>query len=265
MNLLLAAQSGWGKSFKAQHVMEENIPEYRHVVVLDFKDEYRGLVKAGLADWWIAGPKERKWRESHWRAFLEQNPKVVLARHDRIDEESWREIAAAVISAARNLGDVLVVVDEAHFVAPQRGKVPDAVRGLATTGRGEGASSVWVSQRLSEMEETVLSQCQARLLGGFESSADLSKVDAITEYPTDLHNPQVRTVRNVPEELLANSHGRSTGPDSLQRHEDDDGNTIGSEWIYSDNSGDRERRSTRGLADEMVSTHFGAQGKNIKV
>ncbi|MFU1780712.1 hypothetical protein ACM16X_04960 [Haloarcula japonica] len=49
MNLLLAAQSGWGKSFKAQHVMEENIPEYDHVVVLDFKDEYRGLAKAGLA------------------------------------------------------------------------------------------------------------------------------------------------------------------------------------------------------------------------
>jgi len=263
MNLLLAAQSSWGKSFKGQHVMETNAPEYERMVVLDYKDEYRGLVKANIADWWIAGPKESSWGVSQWRAFLQQNPKVVLARHDRVDEETWRKIAAAVIAAARRLGDVLIVVDEAHFVAPQRGKIPDAVKGLATTGRGEGASSIWVSQRLSEMEETVLAQCQARMLGGFESSADLGKVEKITEYPTDLHNPQVSSIGGVvPDELAPTD--RDPPPWSLQRHVED-GDTVGSEWIYSDNTGARERRSTRGLAEEMTSTHYGSQGKHIKV
>ena len=71
LNLLLAAQSGWGKSFKGQHVIEKNLPEYDHVVVLDYKDEYRGLVKAGLANWWIGGPREAGWssstRRTSWR------------------------------------------------------------------------------------------------------------------------------------------------------------------------------------------------------
>ncbi|WP_459194708.1 ATP-binding protein [Halosimplex sp. J119] len=261
MNLLLAAQSGWGKSFKAQHVMEENIPEYEHVVVLDYKDEYRGLPKAGLARWWIAGPRELKWSPEAWKEFIEENGKVVLARHERVRAEQWREMAARVISGARRTGDVLIVIDEAHFVAPQKKKVPEAVSGLATTGRGEGASSIWVTQRLSKAEEDVVSQCQARLLGGFESSADLNKVENITEYPKDLHNPQIRSVPRAPEELLPPNRDE---PMSLQKHVED-GDTVGSEWIYSDNEGTRERRNTRGLAAEMDSTHYGKQGKGLKV
>lgn len=260
MNLLLAAQSGWGKSFKAQHTMELNSSEYRRMVVLDYKDEYRGLAKADLARWWIAGPKEMRWDKRQWRAFIENNEKVVLARHNALNVEDWQGLANVVTAAARDLGDVLVVVDEAHFVAPQRGGVPPALKGLATTGRGEGASSMWVTQRLSEMEETVIAQCQARLLGGFESSGDLNKVEQVVEYPVEVHNPQVREVGALPDTLDPDRDG----PDSLQRHTEG-GDTVGSEWIYSDNTGKRERRDTRGLADEMKSTHYGAQGKDLKV
>ncbi len=266
MNLLLAAQSGWGKSAKAQNVMEENVPEYDRMVVLDFKDEYRGLVKADLAQWYIVGPDEASWSSEKWAAFLKQNPKVVLARH-RLNAETWKDVAARIIAAARHLGDILIVVDEAHFVAPQKKKVPDATVGLATTGRGEGASSIWVSQRLSEMEETVIAQCQARLLGGFESSADLGKVSKIVEYPQDLHNPQAGLVSHVPNDLQTDPEDENSGGATkpLRKFEDDEGNTVGSEWIYSDNSGERRRIDTRGMFDDMRSTHYGAQGKNIKV
>ena len=137
LNLLLAAQSGWGKSFKAQHVTGKNLPEYDHVLVLDYCDEYRGLVKEGLASWWIAGPRERAWSASTWHDFVAANQKVVLARHDRMTTDDWQAVCAAAIQGARRLGDVLIVVDEAHFVAPQVGGVPDPITGLATTGRGE--------------------------------------------------------------------------------------------------------------------------------
>lgn len=263
LNLLLAAQSGWGKSFKSQDVMERNIPDYEHVIVLDFKDEYRGLPEADFTKWWIAGPRELKWSRSQWEEFIEHNKKVVLARHNGLSVEKWQKLANTVVAAARGRGDVLIVIDEAHFVVPQQGKLPPALKGLATTGRGEGASSIWITQRLSEADETVLAQCQARLLGGFESTGDLNKVDGITEYPTELHNPQVRgEIENVPESLLPTDRDE---PVSLQKFEDDADNTIGSEWIYSDNSGDRERRNTQGLADSMESTHYGKQGKGLEV
>ncbi len=262
LNLLLAAQSGWGKSFKAQHVIEKNLPEYDHVVVLDYKDEYRGLVKAGLARWWIGGPREASWSSSTWHDFIQAQRKLVVARHDQMQKGTWQSLCASVIAGARRLGDVLIVVDEAHFVAPQTGKVPSPIEGLATTGRGEGASSMWVTQRPATMEETVIAQCQARLLGGFESDADLSKIAGIVEYNEDLHNPGERAVASVPEELYPTD--RET-PVSLQKHENDEGHTIGSEWVYSDNTGERERRNTEGVAAEMESTHYGRQGKGIKV
>jgi len=261
LNLLLAAQSGWGKSFKTQHVIEQNLAEYDHVLVLDYCDEYRGLVKEGLASWWIAGARERGWSASTWHDFVAANRKVVLARHDRMTTDEWQAVCAAAIKGVRRLGDVLIVVDEAHFVAPQDGAVPDSIEGLATTGRGEGASSIWVTQRPAKAEETVVAQCQARLLGGFESDADLSKIGGITEYNEDLHNPGERTPA-VAEDLHPEDR---TTPVSLQKHKNDDGDTIGSEWVYSDNSGERERQSTEGLADQMASTHYGRQGKGIKV
>lgn len=262
LSLLLAGQSGWGKSFKAQHVMEENIERYDHVLVLDYCDEYRGLVKAGLADWWIGGPRELSWSAEDWREAVRTSQRLVVARYDRLTKDEWQALCAAAIQGARRLGDVLIVVDEAHFVAPQSGKVPTPIEGLATTGRGEGASGLWVTQRPAKLEEDVVGLCQAKLLGGFDSDADFNKLDGLTEYPVDLHNPQKRTIPNVPAELQP--EGRET-PVSLQIHENDAGETVGSEWVYSDNSGERRRETTLGLAEEMQTTHYGSEGKDIKV
>jgi len=263
MNLIVAAKSGWGKSFKGQEVLEKNLPDYEHAIVLDYKDEYRGLAKAGLAKWWIGGPKEFQWSPETWRAFLEANGAVVLARHDRVTTEQWREMSARVVDGARRTKDVVIGIDEAHWVAPQSGKVPDPITGLATTGRGEGASGIWITQRLAKAEEDVISQCQGRVLGGFESTADLNKVEELVEYPADLHNPQISTLNRelIADELLP--VGR-TSPVSLQKHKED-GHLVGSEWIYSDDDGERERLDTRGLAAEMDSTHYGKEGKGLKV
>jgi len=45
MNIGVLAKSGWGKSFTSQSIQEDNIPDYDHVIILDYKDEYGGLVE----------------------------------------------------------------------------------------------------------------------------------------------------------------------------------------------------------------------------
>jgi hypothetical protein len=260
MNLAALAKSGWGKGWLAQRLIERNTSEYPHGLILDFKDEYRGLVKAGHAVHAIAGPDEvKRWGPDAYRALLEANGHVVLARHNRVDAETWREdVAGPAVEGARRTTDPLITIDEAHFVAPQTGSLPSPVKGLATTGRGEGASSIWITQRPAEMDETILAQLMARFIGGFESSADLDKVQKIVEYPVDVHNPGVRNVGGLPGSLAP--PGRDT-PESLQKHEAEGGGLEGSEWIYSDDSGDRERWDTREM--EMQSTHYGAPGNPI--
>jgi DNA helicase HerA-like ATPase len=186
--LLVAAQSGFGKSFLTQLLLEANLPSLNHALILDFKDEYRGLAEADMANHLIGGPAEREWSRSEWSDVLEQGP-VVVARH--LNTEGWRDLAATAVLAARNLpAPCLVAIDEAHFVAPQRGAYPDAIEGLATTGRGEQTPSIWVTQRLSLLDKTPTSLVDSQLLGGFGGD-DIDRVSDIIEgYPAALHNPQ---------------------------------------------------------------------------
>lgn len=256
-HLLLAAQSGWGKSFFAQGWIESNVPEFDRTVILDYKDEFRGLVKEGLASHLLVGPREKHLTTEQWGDVIESNDRLVLARHS-INADEWRECCDRIVSALRSRsGTGLVAVDEAHFVTPEGGSIPTALKGLATTGRGEGMASVWITQRLTEMSETIIAQCGAKILGGFGSDRDLKKLSGYVEYPEEVHNPQYGTVRGLPPELEA-----SDGPHSVRKFEEG-GDTVGSEWIYSDESGEQRRLDTRGMA--MKSTHYGAQGKNLEM
>jgi hypothetical protein len=251
---LVAGKSGWGKSWLCQWWTEDNTPNYDRLLVLDYKDEYRGLVKAGLATWGMAGPKELDVDAHAWRSVLEQNTALVVARH-RLQTEQWRDVCSEMIRAARSLdGSCLVVVDEAHFVAPQSKGYPDAIEGLATTGRGERVSSMWVTQRLARLDETALAQMTVRMLGGFSSDADLGKVQRIIDYNVDVHNPQLSTVRGLPEKLNADHSGPV-------RKYTENGSTVGSEWVYSTDDGELRRIDSREL--EMQSTHYGPEGEDL--
>jgi len=83
-----------------------------------------------------------------WLEFIRRNQRVVLT--NVVDTKTWRDAAAAIAEAAMGLDeDILLLIDEAHKVAPQQGGYPDAIETLATEGRGRLAS-VWVTQRLAK-------------------------------------------------------------------------------------------------------------------
>lgn len=252
----VGAKSGWGKSWLCQQWTEENLPEYDYAVILDYKDEYRGLVTEGPCRWAIAGSDETHLPSSAWKALLRQERKVVLARY-RLRTEEWRDVCAAVIRAARRLdGSCLVVIDEAHFVAPQSGSYPDVIEGLATTGRGEGVSSMWVSQRMARVDETILAQMMVYLLGGFTSSADLDKAERVVDYPAGVHNPQNSTVPGLSADLHT-----PEGESLPVRKFSENGQTVGSEWIYSTDAGEQQRLDSRSLS--MDATHYGPEGEAL--
>lgn len=260
MNLLFAAMSGFGKSYHSQSYIERNLSEYDRIIILDYKDEYSGLVEAhDSVKRWIVGPREKEMTTGWWLDVIEKNSALQLAKYRAMDANYWRDVCGTIVSAARRYNKtILIVVDEAHFVAPQKTKTPESITGLATTGRGEQASSIWITQRPAKLDETVIAQCQARMLGGFQSDRDLRKIAGVIEYPVALHNPQASEIAGLPEALRHPEHG----PIPLRRFEDSRGRTIGSEWAYSDDRGTYRRVDTRGLS--MKATHYGAQGKPIR-
>jgi len=203
------------------------------------------------------GPNETSYSPEWWAKLIERNEILQLPKHD-LTPESWREVCGIIIYAARQMdGSIAVCLEEAHEVAPEQGKYPEPVKLLATKGRGELASSIWVTQRLAELDTTIVSQSTARLIGASDEENDLKKLRSTVSYPVEVHNPQVERVSGLPEEL----HHHEKGPVPVQRRTDDKGNLVGSEWIYSDDDGNRERRDTGNL--QMKAPHYSPQGKDL--
>ncbi|GAA0648726.1 ATP-binding protein [Salarchaeum japonicum] len=256
-HLLLGGVSGWGKSINAQAWLERNLAEFDHAVILDYKDEYRGVVKAGLASWVGVDAELARLSVAGWQKLLQNNPRLVLAR--AVDVETWRTVANRVAAALLELdGSGLFAFDEAHFVASQRKGTPDRVIEVATTGRSMGVSSIAITQRLQKLDEDYLSQCNEKILGGFTSERDRKKLDV--EYSVDVHNPErTAAIRGLPEEL----HADDDGPVPVRRWTNENGQTTGSEWIYSNDRGERQRLDTTGLPDRMETTHYGPEGQHL--
>lgn len=87
-------------------------------------------------------------------------------------------------SEERERDPVLLVCEEAHRYVPNRGEAQyeaaqDAIRRIAKEGRKYGIGLLLVSQRPSEVEATVLSQCNSWIILRITNDADREHVRAI--------------------------------------------------------------------------------------
>lgn len=273
MHLLVAAASGWGKGYIAQILADRNIrgDRYDRVVVLDTSNEFRGLVlpkygPAPASHWSVRRKEHHCWTSSDWGTLVEDtDPALALGRS--VPKAQWREAAAEIVLGCRRSDlDVLVVIDEGHGVAPQREGYPQPIRELATDGRTEGGSatsSIWITQRPAQLDKTVVGNCTARFLGGFETSNDLGAIREVLEYPADLHSSGgQRLSAHLSDGLRADGEPVSvrkwTEPD-----ESGEPQTVNSEWIYSDETGEVSRKESNDYDPRCE--HVGARGKRIDV
>lgn len=274
MHLLVAAASGWGKGYIAQILADRNIrgDRYDRVVVLDTSNEFRGLVLPrygpGPASHWNVRAKEHHcWTSSEWAALVEDtDPALVLGRS--LPKTQWREAVAEIVLGCRRSDlDVLVVIDEGHGVAPQREGYPKPIRELATDGRTEGGSatsSIWITQRPAQLDKTVVGNCTARFLGGFETANDLSAVKQVLEYPVDLHSSGgQRLTVDLSDDLRTDDGEAISVRKWTETDESGEPQTVNSEWIYSDETGEVSRKESDDYDPRCA--HVGARGKRIDV
>lgn len=190
--------------------------------------------------------------------MLRQEPYLVLARVETMSPERWRELCGTVVAAIRSMHDTetFIGIDEAHHVAPE-GQLPASIGELATPGRGAGDSGCFVTQRLAKIANDVITQCQSAMLGGFDGS--LNRLSEAIEYNEMVHKMGGHRVPGLPESL----HTSEGEPMSVRKFTDEEDRITGSECIYSDDAGNRERIDTTGLPDRMDSEHVGQSGNPI--
>jgi len=255
MNLAFAAQTGWGKTYVSHSYIERNAPDYDVTIVLDYKDEYSGLVESGYLKRMTAPSGTENVTPEQWRDIVQGESGLQIVRAGLLDEQ-WQELLANLILALEAIDEsVFLVLDEAHRFAPQSGGYPDVIDNLATTYHGDGFGVVWLFQRFAKIDKDILSCCTASMLGGFQTTQDIEQLDTI-EYNPDVHLETRQRVASLPESLCVDGE-----PLALRRRKDDEENTVGSEWIYAEGA-TTERHDSREF--EMESTHYGSDRKSIK-
>lgn len=173
--LLLAASSGAGKSETIRKICELCAGKVQ-IVVLDPEGEFAGMrttlpfVLAGPGGEAVASVKTAALLA---RRLLELNASAVCDIYELPPaqrHEFVREFLTAMIDAPKDLWHpVMVIVDEAHIFAPEKGESPsvasEAMADMASRGRKRGYCLVMATQRLARLANNVAALCDNILIG----------------------------------------------------------------------------------------------------
>lgn len=171
--LLIQANSGGGKSWLIRRLLEQS---HGHVqqIVIDLEGEFSTLREK--FDYILAGkngdtPAEPRSAGLLARRLLELNVSAIIDLYELPQQERKHFVKLfleALVNAPKDLWHpVLVVIDEAHVFAPEKGQseAMGAVIDLATRGRKRGYCAVLATQRLSKLHKDAAAECNNKLIG----------------------------------------------------------------------------------------------------
>ncbi|HUW14920.1 MAG TPA: DUF87 domain-containing protein [Anaerolineae bacterium] len=171
--LLVTATSGGGKSFVLRRILEQTHGDIQQII-LDPEGEFPSLrerfdyVLAGRGGDVEARPETAAKLAEH---LLELQVSAVCDLYElkALERKRFmRLFLEAMINAPKRLWHpVLVVIDEAHTYAPEKGQAESAsaVNDLCTRGRKRGFCAVLATQRVSNLDKQATAQCTNVMVG----------------------------------------------------------------------------------------------------
>lgn len=173
--MLLTANSGGGKSWALRRLLEQTHGAIQQLVI-DPEGEFFTLRER--FDYVLAGkggdcPAEPRSAALLARRLLELGTSAILDLYELAPSDRIlfvRRFVEALVDAPRELWHpVLVVIDEAHTFAPEKGhgeaQSAEAVARLMSQGRKRGFAGVLATQRLSKLAKDVAAEANNVLIG----------------------------------------------------------------------------------------------------
>jgi len=201
--LLVQANSGGGKSWTLRRLLEGSFGKVQHLV-LDPEGEFASLRER--YDYVLAGkggdtPAEPRSAKLLARRLLELGASAILdiyelKAHDRV--RFVRYFLEALVDAPKKLWHpVLVVVDEAHVYAPQKGEAESlgAVIDLASRGRKRGFCAVLATQRLAKLHKDAAAEMNNKLIGRSSLDVDMKRASEELGFTTREDQQRLRTLK----------------------------------------------------------------------
>lgn len=173
--LLLQANSGGGKGWLARKIVEE-LHGRVQVIVIDPEGEFASLREE--YDFILVGkdgetPADVRSAGMLAIKLLELNASAICDLYEMrtMDRHLWvKTFLDALINAPKNLWHpVVIVVDEAHIFAPEKGQgesvALESMIDLASRGRKRGFCAVFATQRLGKISKNATAELQNVLIG----------------------------------------------------------------------------------------------------
>src|SRR2546421_6654175 len=200
--LLIQANSGGGKSWLIRRLLEQSHGKVQQIVI-DLEGEFSTLREK--FDYILAGkngdtPAEPRSAGLLGRRLLELNVSAIIDLYELSQYERKRFVKLfleALINAPKQLWHpVLVVIDEAHVFAPEKGQseAMGAVIDLATRGRKRGYCAVLATQRLSKLHKDAAAECNNKLIGRTNLDVDMKRASEELGFTT---KDQAIALRNL--------------------------------------------------------------------
>lgn len=185
--LLVQANSGGGKSWAIRRLIEQAFGHVQ-IIVIDPEGEF-GNMRAKF-DFVYAGkggdaPVESRSAALLAHRLLELKASAVVDLYELPPQERKHFVklfCEAMVNAPKELWhDVLVIIDEAHVFAPEKGEseAMGPVIDLATRGRKRGYCVVLATQRLPKLNKDAAAECNNKLIG--RASQDIDRKRAAEE------------------------------------------------------------------------------------
>lgn len=202
--LLLQANSGGGKSWALRRILEQTADQVQQIVI-DMEGEFASLrerfdyiVCAPHDGDAIAHPGTAKLLS---RKLLETGVSAIIDIYDlkAHERKSFVQIfCESLVNAPKRLWHpAIVVLDEAHVFAPEKGRAEStgAVIDLATRGRKRGFCLVAATQRLAKLNKDVAAELINKLIGRTGQDIDVRR--AADELGMTLKEamPKLRTLK----------------------------------------------------------------------
>ena len=186
--LLIQANSGAGKSWCLRRILEQTHGALQHLVI-DPEGEFSSLrerfdyvlaAKSGgetAADPRAARLLAERLLELGVSAILDIYELKATKEHpERV--QFVKNFLEAVVDAPKKLWHpALIIIDEAHVFAPEKGESESAgpVIDLATRGRKRGFCAVMATQRLSKLRKDAAAELNNKLIGRCGLDVDLKR------------------------------------------------------------------------------------------
>lgn len=184
--MLIQANSGGGKSRAIRQLLEETHGKVQHLVIdpegefATLREKFDYVLAAKTGGDVIASPKLARML---CRKLVELGASAVLDLYDLPigdRREFVKLFLAELMSLPRSLWrPIIVVIDEAHAFAPERGsgesQSTDAVINLCSQGRKRGFCPILATQRISKLHKDAAAELLNKLVGRTHLDVDVKR------------------------------------------------------------------------------------------